>query len=152
MGMMKFVSGTATHQMDAKYRTRIPAKYRNAFPDNETLHFVQYSTGCIAIMCTSVMEKNLLSFGNIDPADEEAMQAKRFLYSRVEDVVEDTQKRFMIPKSMRDYAGLKKNLITVGMGDYIEIWEEENYLKAMADMSVAQANRVTTAYRTKTGT
>ncbi len=146
---MKFVSGKVPHQLDSKFRTRIPARYRNAFPDNESLHFVQYSTGCIAIMCTSVMEKYLLSFGNIDPADEDAMRAKRYLYSRVEDVVEDNQKRFMIPKSMRDYAGLKKNLMTVGMGDYIEIWDEDNYWQSVKDLSVAEANRVAKDYRTK---
>lgn len=147
--MMKFVSGIASHQLDAKFRTRIPAKFRSAFPQDEALHFVQFSTGCIAIMCTSVMEHNLLSFGNIDPADENAMQAKRFLYSRVEDVIEDSQKRFMIPKPLREFAGLKKNLITVGMGDYIEIWDEDNYKRDMTDMSVSQANRVAAAYRAK---
>lgn len=146
---MKFVSGTASHQLDAKFRTRIPAKYRSAFPENESLHFVLFSTGCVAIMCTSVMEKYLLSFSNIDPADEDAMRAKRYLYSRVEDVILDNQKRFMIPKSIREYAGLNKNLISVGMGDYIEIWEEENYLQSVKDMSVAAANRVAKDYRTK---
>lgn len=144
---MRFVNGTATHQLDAKYRTHIPTKFRSAFPPDESLHFVQYSTGCVAVMCTSVMEKNLLSIENVDPADEDALLAKRFLYSRVEDLVEDGHGRIRIPKSMREYAGLTKNLISVGMGDYIEIWEESAYMESMKEMTVQRANRLAKEYR-----
>lgn len=146
---MQFVSGKAGHQLDDKNRTRIPAKFKSAFPQNEKLFFVKYSPGCIAIMCESVMERKLLSFGDVDPADEEVYDAKRFIYTVVDDLVEDTQHRFMIPKEYRDFAGLKKELISVGMGDYIEIWDAKTLEDKLNGMSVAQANRIKRDYKEK---
>ena len=104
---MQFVSGKAGHQLDDKNRTRIPAKFKSAFPQNEKLFFVKYSPGCIAIMCESVMERKLLSFGDVDPADEEVYDAKRFIYTVVDDLVEDTQHRFMIhdPQGVPRFCG-----------------------------------------------
>ncbi len=146
---MHFVSGTATHQLDAKNRTRIPAKFRNAFPQGERLFFVKYSAGCVAIMCESVMEKKLLSFGDVDPADEELYDAKRFMFTVVDDVVEDSQGRFMIPKTYREHANLTKDLVSIGMGDHIEIWDQKTIEDKLGGMTVQQANAIKKAYRDK---
>ena len=146
---MQFVSGKAYHQLDAKNRTRIPAKFRTAFPQDEKLFFVKYTAGCVAIMCESVMERKLLSFGYVDPADEETYAAKRFMYTVVDDLVEDNQGRFMIPREYRDFAGLKKDLVSVGMGDYIEVWDEEALTEQLKGMTVTAANSIKRAYKEK---
>ncbi len=146
---MQFVSGKAKHQLDAKNRTRIPAKFKNAFPQNEKLFFVKYTTGCVAIMCESVMERKLLSFSDVDPADEDVYDAKRYIYTVVDDVVEDSQHRFMIPKEYREFANLTKDLVSVGMGDYIEIWDEKTLEGKLNGMTVAEANRIKKAYMEK---
>lgn len=146
---MQFVSGKAKHQLDAKNRTRIPAKFRNAFPQDEKLFFVRYSSGCVAIMCESVMEAKLLSFGDVDPADEELYDAKRFMYTVVDDVVEDNQGRFMIPKEYREYANLTKDLVSVGMGDHIEIWDEKTLEGKLGGMTVKEANQIKKKYMEK---
>lgn len=144
---MQFVSGKAYHQLDAKNRTRIPSKFRSAFPQDEKLFFVKYSQGCLAIMCNSVMQQKLLSFGDVDPADEEVYDAKRYMYSVVDDLVEDGQGRFMIPREYREHAGLTKDLVSVGMGDYIEIWDEEAFANKMKGLSVTTANRIKKDYK-----
>ncbi len=144
---MQFVSGKAYHQLDAKNRTRIPSKFRSAFPKGEKLFFVKYTTGCIAIMCDSVMQQKLLSFGDVDPADEDTYDAKRYMYTVVDDLVEDGQGRFMIPREYREFAGLTKDLVSVGMGDYIEIWDEESLETKLKGMSVATANRIKKEHR-----
>ena len=38
---MKFLSGKVAHQLDAKNRIRIPAKYKAAFPKGEVLDDVE---------------------------------------------------------------------------------------------------------------
>ena len=40
---MKFLSGKVAHQLDAKNRIRIPAKYKGAFPKGEQLYYVEYA-------------------------------------------------------------------------------------------------------------
>ena len=66
--------------------------------------------------------------------------AKRRILSSIEEVTEDGQGRAQLPKSFREYAGLVKDVITVGMGDYVEIWAQEQFEQSVGKMSIQQAN------------
>jgi MraZ protein len=39
----------------------------------------------------------------------------------------DGQGRILVPSSLRDYAGLKKKCLFVGVADRFEIWDVETY-------------------------
>ncbi len=44
---------------------------------------------------------------------------------------EDKQGRFLAPKALREFASIKKNVVFVGVGNHIELWNKkawENYL------------------------
>ena len=137
---MKFLSGKVAHQLDAKNRIRIPAKYKAAFPKGETLYYVEYAPGCISVMPESVLSRKLGSFDEVNPGDPQLMDAKRRIMSSIEEVAEDSQGRAQLPKSFRDYAGLVKDVVTVGMGDYVEIWAQERFEDSVGSMSIQQAN------------
>ena len=72
---MKLLSGKVAHQLDAKNRIRIPAKYKGAFPKGETLYYVEYAPHCISVMPESVLGKKLASFDEVNPGDPEMMGA-----------------------------------------------------------------------------
>ena len=55
----------------------------------------------------------------------------------------------MIPKEYREFANLTKDLVSVGMGDYIEIWDEKTLEGKLNGMTVAEANRIKKAYMEK---
>ena len=40
----------------------------------------------------------------------------------------------MIPTVLKDYAGLEKNIVSLGVGDHVEIWNEEDYDALLDDM------------------
>ena len=145
---MKFLSGKIVHQMDAKNRIRIPAKYKGGFPEKERLYFVEYAPDCITVMPESVLGVKLASFDNVDPGDPELMAAKRRIMSSIDEVTEDGQGRTQIPKSFRDYAKLTKDVVTVGMGNYVEIWSLEKFEEQMNGMTIRQANAI--AYKKNT--
>jgi len=42
--------------------------------------------------------------------------------------------RFLLTQKLLDWAGLKKDVILVGVGDYIEIWDQHTY-ESRAKMS-----------------
>ncbi len=143
--MGKILTGTVTHSMDSKNRIRIPAKFKSELvANNEDLHFVQYSSGNIAIMTDSVLAKRFAALDDIDASDEEMLNRKRFLMSRVEDVEEDGQGRIKLPEMARKQIGADKDhteLICVGMGDFVEIWVLERYEAMMAGMTLKDTNR-----------
>ena len=139
---MKFLSGKVAHQLDAKNRIRIPAKFKNAFPEHETLYYVEYAPDCITVMPESVLSEKLASFDEVDPGDPQLMLAKRRIMSSIDEVVEDAQGRAQLPRSFREYAGLVKDVVTVGMGSYIEIWSQERFERSVGGMSLEQANKL----------
>ncbi len=144
---MKLLSGKVAHQLDAKNRIRIPAKYKNAFPTGEPLYYVEYAPACISVMPESVLNSRLASFDEVNPGDPEMMNAKRRILCSIEEVVEDGQGRAQLPKSFREYASIEKDVITVGMGDYVEIWAQDRFERAVGDMTIQQANAL--AYKKK---
>ena len=133
---MKLLSGKVAHQLDAKNRIRIPAKYKGAFPKGEALYYVEYAPGCVSVMPESVLSSKLASFDEVSPGDPAVMNAKRRILSSIEEVVEDGQGRAQLPKSFREYAGLQKDVVTVGMGDYVDIWAQEKFDEAVGSMSI----------------
>ncbi len=144
---MKMLTGKVVHQLDTKNRIRIPAKYKNEFPQGEKLYFVEYGAGCISVMPESVLSQKLASFEEVNPGDPELMNAKRRILCSIDEVAEDTQGRTPIPKSFREYAGLQKEVVTVGMGQYIEIWALDRFEASVGSMSIQQANEL--AYNKK---
>ncbi|MGQ9524247.1 MAG: division/cell wall cluster transcriptional repressor MraZ [Armatimonadota bacterium] len=47
------------------------------------------------------------------------------------EVVPDAQGRILIPESLRQYAGIKKDVIVVGVGDRLELWSPERWASEM---------------------
>lgn len=150
---MKILTGACYHGMDGKNRIRIPSKFKSELTkDNEDLHFVQYSEGCIAVMNDSVLQKRFGRFDDLDPTDEDMLDAMRFIMSKIEDVEEDGQGRIVLSKNMRDFIGADKEhteLVTVGMINYVEIWTAEKYAEHLKDMSIQRAQQIAKTSREK---
>ena len=51
----------------------------------------------------------------------------RLLFSSAFEVEEDNQGRFLLSKVLREFAKLEKDVVFVGVGNHIEIWEEKNW-------------------------
>ena len=39
----------------------------------------------------------------------------------------DNQGRIMVPTHLREYAGLKKDIVSIGVNNRIEIWNKDNW-------------------------
>jgi len=142
---MKALLGSVEHQLDAKNRIRIPAKFREIFKtdyEHQMLYFVMYNPGRIAIMPESVLNLRMSVFDNIMPDDEEAMNAVSKILGSVEEVAIDGQDRAMLPKKFREDAEIKKDVVTIGMGNYIEIWAKEVREEKISPMTLSRANAI----------
>lgn len=57
---------------------------------------------------------------------------RRFI-SPAQEVEPDKMGRFLLPQALRDGAGLKKDVVVLGMATYIEVWSREAFDAYMAD-------------------
>ena len=141
---MKGLLGTFEHQLDEKNRIRIPAKLLEVFKNeyaNEALYFVMYNRNRVAMMSESVLHSKLAILGEVLPNDEEGSDAISRLYGSIEDVNKDGQGRAIIPKLHRREASIEKEVVTVGMGNYIEIWAKEVRAAQIDSMTLSEANK-----------
>lgn len=60
---------------------------------------------------------------------------RRFV-SPAQEVEPDKMGRFLLPQALRDGAGLKKDVVVLGMATYIEVWSREAFDAYMADAEV----------------
>ena len=124
--------GTHSHSIDAKGRMFLPAKMRYEFGD--TVYLVKGIDPCITVYPIKAWNE---FYAKLDGLPQiEARKIRRFLYASAEETPIDSQGRILIVPELRTYAQLGKNVKLVGMGEFAEIWSEENYGKEMESMQV----------------
>jgi len=55
--------------------------------------------------------------------DLKTRQLKRYMFSGAVEASIDDQGRFVIPQSLKSYADLNKELVVIGAGDHVELWD-----------------------------
>ena len=65
--------------------------------------------------------------------NKEARQFARFFLAGAAQVEVDKQGRILLPASLRSFANLDKDVVLVGVGSRIEIWDKEKYEALSAD-------------------
>ena len=59
-----------------------------------------------------------------------ARSLQRFFFSGAAEMEPDKQGRILIPSVLREYAGIEKDAVLVGMGSHLEIWSKDRWLGA----------------------
>lgn len=123
--------GIYKHQMDEKKRIRIPVKLKEALGANPVIMkgtspcLVMYSSERANEFIKARFEK--IIDGTV--VDEDEMDKLRDITSYTQNAEEDKQGRVKIEKNLVDYAGLKKDIVTIGVYDKVEIWSAEEWEK-----------------------
>ena len=114
--------GEYDHQVDAKNRIRIPSKFKQELKNG--YYFVMGNAKCISIYPAENMEKFVKQFDGISDLDVEAQEELANIFGSVFPGDEDGQGRVVIPKSLREYAGIDKDVVSVGVVNRIDIYSK----------------------------
>ena len=119
------------HTIDTKGRLIIPAKFRDVLG----MEFVisKGMDGCLFVYANedwNAFEQKLTSLPLIN---KEARQFARFFLAGAAQVELDKQGRILIPGNLRDFAGLDKDVVLVGVGSRVEIWSKNKWENMSTD-------------------
>lgn len=117
------ITGKYCHSLDAKNRIIIPSKVKEQLGEKFTI--VPGSDRCLKLYSEEEWEKYDLLLREI--GQTEYSKLTRYLYSNALEVQPDTQGRVMLPAEMLEFAGITRNVITVGCGRYAEVWAKETW-------------------------
>lgn len=130
--------GEFSHALDEKNRVVIPAKFRTFITDPQDREgfFILVNPNkevrCLRLYTMSRWKKVMESIKAEAAKSQDSAAVLRYFAARGEFAPMDSQSRIVIPPKLLEQAGLKKDLVLVGIGDWIEIWNVEEYAAAMS--------------------
>lgn len=117
--------GTYRHQLDQKMRFRMPAKFKDQLEPGFIV--AKGTNGCLFCFSKQEFEKLYEKLASVPMFDTEAQKPIRALLASAFETEEDNQGRILLPQELRAYANMEKNIVTIGVGNRVEIWSEEKF-------------------------
>ncbi|PWM67976.1 MAG: cell division/cell wall cluster transcriptional repressor MraZ [Eubacteriales Family XIII. Incertae Sedis bacterium] len=120
--------GKYQNSIDAKNRMIVPSKYREELGYKCVL--TKGIDKCLYIYPMSEWERFMTKLSALPSSDMNARAFVRHFYANAVECEVDRQGRLTIPQELRDYAGIDKELVTIGILDKIEIWSRAEWENA----------------------
>lgn len=119
--------GEFRNKIDEKGRLRIPPKLKE---DLGTVYYVTKGDNhCLYVLTKESFEELFEKLKSVHLADVEGRNIFRFFFSSAMKAEEDGQGRILLSQSLREHAGLTRDVVIIGAGDRVEIWDEGNWNK-----------------------
>ncbi|MGO9488915.1 MAG: division/cell wall cluster transcriptional repressor MraZ [Solirubrobacteraceae bacterium] len=116
--------GTFDHTLDAKNRLTVPARYRSALADGVVLAMPVDLKPCIGVWRPEEYERyTRRALAELPPLSSRLTEMERFFYGSSHDTELDAAGRIMVPSFLGEHASLRKELVVVGAGDRMELWD-----------------------------
>jgi MraZ protein len=114
--------GQYEHTLDAKNRLTIPAKFRAALSGGVVL--ARSLDPCVSIWTPEGWDDyTVRALRSRDPFSPEARELQRFFHAGSFDSQLDAAGRIMLPPPLIGHAALHKEVVVIGNGDSIEVWD-----------------------------
>ena len=117
--------GSYENQLDAKYRMIIPSKYREELGMRCVI--TKGIDRCLYVYPVREWEAFAEKLAKLPKSDKKARNFVRHFYGNAEECEVDKQGRVTVPQVLRGYAGIDKELVTIGNGEKIEVWGRSVY-------------------------
>lgn len=117
--------GTYTPKLDDKGRLFLPAKFRDQL--SEGLVVTRGQERCLTVWPRRAFEQLAGQAQEAPVTDKAVRDYTRLLFAGASDDQPDKQGRLSIPPMLRDYASLAKDVIVIGVGNRLEIWDSSRW-------------------------
>ena len=127
--------GEYEHSLDVKGRLILPAKIREDM--GEKFIITKGLDGCLFGFSQAEWENFEQKLKTLPLTNKNARDFVRFFLSGAIECEIDKQGRFLIASNLRDYAGLEKDSVIIGVGTRIEIWNKEKWKQYNSDENIS---------------
>ena len=126
--------GEYSHTIDTKGRLIIPSKFREEL--GETFVVTKGLDGCLFVFSDEEWKAFEIKLKSLPLTNKNARQFARFFVAGATPCELDKQGRILLPATLREFAGLEKDVVLTGMLNRIEIWSKAKWMEdnACGDM------------------
>lgn len=118
--------GEFRHSLDAKGRVFIPSKWREELGAGGVVVAKGLDT-CLYVMSEVRFREFAGRLDNLPPERRNNRAYSRLLYSGASEETMDKQGRITVPAGLREYAGLTREVVMVGVSERAEIWDRDTW-------------------------
>jgi len=132
------LKGHYVNTINEKGRLSIPSKFREVLSEwgASVLVVTKSIDPCLWVFAPDDWEKMENLARGLSMVKKEDIVFKRHVVGSAEECPIDAQGRILVPSSLREYAGLRKKCLLVGLIDRMEIWDHDTYTKNMEEALV----------------
>lgn len=117
--------GSYEHRLDAKGRLVLPAPFREAMQSGMVA-----SVGigrCVSVYARERWEELLAKVQSLPFPKGKTRDFFRVLLATAQEVDLDRSGRILVGASLREHGGLDQDVVVVGVGDHLELWDVSNW-------------------------
>lgn len=128
---MTFFTSEYEGKLDVKGRLVLPSRIKAQLPEGGSSELVirRGFEQCFIIYPMVEFKKVFSKISGLSEFNEEYRKLQRNFFSGTATVELDNNGRFVVPKNMLTYANIDKDVILVGMGNKVEVWNPSIYEK-----------------------
>ncbi len=121
--------GEFEHSLDRKDRLIIPSKLRETFKEHyiENLFLTRGLDKCLFLFSEEEWRTQEQKFKLLPFTKAQARRFGRLYFSGASEFICDKQGRILIPQYLKEFAGIKKDVMVIGVSNRIEIWSKDKW-------------------------
>ncbi len=122
--------GFSTNSVDSKGRVFVPTKWRGKISESVMLHIGLGREGegrYLELTNIEIFQKLIDRVTKLSATNRRYEALKRNLFGKTEEITLDKQYRILLPKHLIEYAELDDEIIMIGSGDHIQLWNPNIY-------------------------
>ena len=122
--------GEYNHTIDTKGRLIIPSKFREAL--GEEFVVTKGLDGCLFVYDNNEWKAFEEKLKSLPLTNKDARQFVRFFLAGAMTAEVDKQGRILLSSVLREFAGLEKEVVLVGVASRVEIWSKDRWENAVS--------------------
>ncbi len=127
--------GEYEHTVDIKGRIIMPSKLRENI--GEKFIITKGLDKCLFAYSKSEWANFEEKLKTLPLTNKNARDFVRFFLSGAVDCEIDKQGRFLVPANLRTYANIDKEIVIIGVGTRLEIWNKESWTKYSSEENIS---------------
>ena len=127
--------GEYEHTLDKKGRLIIPSKFRESAKEQEIEQFfiTRGLDTCLFVFAEEEWRLQEQKFKSASFTKPDVRKFNRLFFSGAIAAAADKQGRILIPAYLKDFAGIKRDVMIVGVSNRFEIWSKEKWMEYYKD-------------------
>lgn len=130
------LNGEFEATVDAKSRFLLPGGIKKQLPEGENRFIISRGLDkCLSLYPLKNWEKIVADISSLNQFDPKVRAFRRQFIGGATEVELDSAGRLLLPGSLKEYAGIAKDIVLSSAFTHFEIWDETSYKQLFSDIT-----------------